>query len=343
MNKEKLKTMPKSCCIYCGKEYYTHMINQHLKSCKYKNLNNFIDYVICPICGKRCKEINNFHLKTHNITVKQFEELYKGFNRLSDSARHNKNSYKTGVTPEQSKKLKYSHTLNGYISRYGIEVGTQKYNDSKLKKSKSHYLEWYISKYGEEYGTKKYWDDRNNKGIKLDKYILKYGIEDGKKRYKDIIDKSNFSRTLNGYINKYGYEDGLEKWLKKNNKNSESSRKINKEHKALYLEYCLKVDRITRYSITKYGLVGISDRGKGKKHIDHKVSKLYGFQNNVPYYIIGSIHNLEMIHESENCSKQHNNSIDCSELVLLYENDVDYIEITKIYFDDNINLFKNKT
>ena len=54
--------------------------------------------------------------------------------------------------------------------------------------------------------------------------------------------------------------------------------------------------------------------------LDHKYSIFWGFYNDVPSEIIGSIHNLEYISLSENCKKQTNCSIDLKTLVEKYEN-----------------------
>jgi hypothetical protein len=60
------------------------------------------------------------------------------------------------------------------------------------------------------------------------------------------------------------------------------------------------------------GLAGID----GAYHIDHKVSIKYGFENSILPYIIGSIHNLEMLPWKDNIYK----SSDCSmEPDLLFE------------------------
>jgi len=51
-------------------------------------------------------------------------------------------------------------------------------------------------------------------------------------------------------------------------------------------------------------------------HLDHKVSIAYGFENNIPAYIIAHHKNLEVIHHSLNESKHTNNSITIDELLL---------------------------
>ena len=49
-------------------------------------------------------------------------------------------------------------------------------------------------------------------------------------------------------------------------------------------------------------------------HLDHKVSIAYGFENNIPAYIIGHHKNLEVIHHAKNESKFISNSITLEEL-----------------------------
>jgi len=49
-------------------------------------------------------------------------------------------------------------------------------------------------------------------------------------------------------------------------------------------------------------------------HLDHKVSIAYGFENNIPAYIIGHHKNLEVIHHAKNESKFINNSITLEKL-----------------------------
>ena len=34
------------------------------------------DYILCKICGYKCKRITKFHLDKHNITVKEYKEKY---------------------------------------------------------------------------------------------------------------------------------------------------------------------------------------------------------------------------------------------------------------------------
>ncbi len=69
------------------------------------------------------------------------------------------------------------------------------------------------------------------------------------------------------------------------------------------------------YQENFYEIPNAKKRGK-EFHLDHKVSIAYGFENNIPTYIIGHHKNLEVIHHSLNEGKHTNNSITIDELLL---------------------------
>ena len=45
------------------------------------------DFVTCQVCQKKLKEINNTHLKTHQLTIVQYRELYPGAETISEVRR----------------------------------------------------------------------------------------------------------------------------------------------------------------------------------------------------------------------------------------------------------------
>lgn len=69
-------------------------------------------------------------------------------------------------------------------------------------------------------------------------------------------------------------------------------------------------------SLPNFELSGKAGIG-GAYQLDHKVSIKYGFENNVPFEIIGHICNLEMIPWEQNRQKDSKNSIDLEMLNLL--------------------------
>lgn len=62
--------------------------------------------------------------------------------------------------------------------------------------------------------------------------------------------------------------------------------------------------------------------GRNKYHLDHKFSILEGFKQNIDYKIIGSLYNLEVITEHDNCSKQSKCSITKEDLLSGYFREV---------------------
>lgn len=53
------------------------------------------------------------------------------------------------------------------------------------------------------------------------------------------------------------------------------------------------MDKETNLSISLYGLQGLELRSIEKGYsLDHKISKCFGFNNNIEPNIIGNIHNL---------------------------------------------------
>lgn len=63
-------------------------------------------------------------------------------------------------------------------------------------------------------------------------------------------------------------------------------------------------------------------RGRNKYHLDHKYSISEGFKNNIPPYIISSIHNLQILTEKDNISKNSKCSISKNELFNNYFNNL---------------------
>lgn len=89
-----------------------------------------------------------------------------------------------------------------------------------------------------------------------------------------------------------------------------------KLYKSKVLSYTLsnfkdEVERLPNYHLR--GNMGVD----GAYNIDHRVSIKYGYDNNIPYQIIGHIENLEMIPWEENTTKRESNSIDITELLTL--------------------------
>jgi len=282
-------------------------------------------FVICPICNKKFKEINTAHLKTHNINVQTFDQLYPGYERLSEKSRLYKATLKN-LTPEISKNLKFGHTLEGFKKKYGDELGSKKFKKMLNRKEKSKKIDFYIKKYGEVEGIKFFNDMNKKKSIGLNNFIKLYGKVEGNKKYNDW----KYSSTLKNYIKIYGEEKGIKRWIQKNEKVSQKNRKIKLEDISDFEIYKDLVLKITNLSIKLFDLNNINLRNL-TNHLDHKVSIYYGFINNIEPHIIGSIYNLEIIENKINCSKQHHCSMDINKLIKLVENNEIYLKIKENY------------
>jgi hypothetical protein len=97
--------------------------------------------------------------------------------------------------------------LNHYIKLYGEQDGRARYKEKCATVSYKNSLEGFIEKYGLEIGTQKCKDAKNNNS--LDKLTSIYGSEVGLERYNDIIEKNRYSRSIAGFKDRYGDDLGL--------------------------------------------------------------------------------------------------------------------------------------
>jgi len=288
------------------------------------NLDLNIDYVLCPICNEPFREINNDHLSKHNLTKTEYDKIYPNNPRTSEKTRNKKYTLKD-LTPELSDKLSKSHTIKGYIEKYGDVEGRKKYFEMKKNKSYSHSLDYCIKKYGDVEGRKKYTEINKSRAVSKKKMIAKYGKEEGEKKYNTWRYES---KTLENYIKKYGEDEGLKRWIHKNRKISESNGEISKNIYDKYLEYKTVVNYYTNISLSKFGLKNLDKRGRKYKYqLDHKVSICYGFLNKIDPKVIGSIYNLEIISEKENAVKQSDCSMDPNKLLQMVMKDRFYTNL----------------
>jgi len=283
-----------------------------------------IDYVVCKICNYKFKEINNDHLSTHNISSLDYDKKYGNNQRTSEKTRRNKDTLSSLMTPELSKKLSNSHKKDAYIKKYGEVEGLSKYNDLIKKLIYSNGIDYYIDKYGEE-GREIYNDIQKKKVISLDNQIKKHGEKDSIERYNNWLELQKIKSTLPYFIKIYGEELGLKNWLEKNDKISVANSKIPISDRKLFYSYISEVNKYTRISLSINKLLMIELRGvKNGYDLDHIVSKVNGFRNNIPPYIIGHISNLRIIDSSYNRKKQHNSEKEISEIANSYDDDFKY-------------------
>ena len=169
-------------------EKYPNFIRSESKITQQEHNDSFndklenIDFVICPICKQKYKQIDRTHLKKHNLTRQQFFSLYPDFKHVSEKASYKKNVYRN-MTEEQHKKHKIIQSREGFLLRYGEVEGEKRYLLSKKRKGYSRTLKGYIEKFGEELGTKKYTEANIKRKNDLYTFQKKYGNEEGLRRY----------------------------------------------------------------------------------------------------------------------------------------------------------------
>ncbi len=326
----------KNNCEFCNNEYY-HNKSQKSKYCSSNcrskgNIQKKItgveglDYVVCGVCSLKFKEINSDHLVLHNLSKNDYDINYG--NRTSEKTRLNKDTLSGILTPELSQKLSKSHTLENYIDKYGKEIGVEKHEKMIENKTYRNSVISYIDKYGNDEGIKEFEKVQKKKAITLNNQIKLYGNVDGTLKYNEWFNKQQNKNSISYYIDLYGYENGLTKWFDRNNKISIANSKIDESLRNEYKKYCILVDKLTRVSLQLYDLENIHLRGfKYGYDLDHRVSKIYGFKNNVGPEIIAHISNLEIITSSKNRTKQHKSNLDITYILNETKKDVNYLEI----------------
>lgn len=128
---------------------------------------------------------------------------------------------------ERKKRELCVRSLDNFISKYGVEEGTLRWNEYVYKCSYTYTYEYKNNKYGmtmDEFNAY-----NKSRAVTYDNMIRKYGYEDGCRRYNDYRFKEAYTNSLHYYIQKYG-ESGIEKLEDYNKrKRSHSASKISQD------------------------------------------------------------------------------------------------------------------
>jgi len=322
-------------CNICGKSYEYDSRQKNSKYCsqscrslsysqnKISGIEG-VDFVICKICGLKFKEINNDHIKKHNMSCEEYDDKFKSC-RTSEKTRIKKDTLSKLMCKKMSDKLSKSHTIEGYIKKYGAVDGVIRFNKMISNKQYKNSKNSYIDKHGHINGLEIYREVQKKKAITLINCIDKHGLVEGEKIYNKWRELQKNKNFLSYYIDKYGYDIGLERWLDKNNKISLSNSKIKKEDKKKFINYICDVNKYTRISLSNYDIEGVCMRGKEFGYdLDHIFSKVSGFKNGIPAYIIGHVSNLRIVESSYNRRKKHRSDIEIEDIIKNYDSDVKY-------------------
>ena len=112
-------------------------------------------------------------------------------------------------------------SLEAYIEKYGYNIGTEKYNERRLRQKGKGSLNHYIKKYGEINGLKKY----KEKNLKLSVNLEKLKEKFGEKRALEIkqIHLKKSINSLENFISRHGEIKGTIKYEQYISKINESN------------------------------------------------------------------------------------------------------------------------
>lgn len=254
--------------------------------------------VKCALCNEWIGQIQYRHLKyKHNgMTLNEYKEKFPGFPLISES-RKNIGEKNPMNSMESRKKIKDTK-----LERYG----SANYNNSKMTS-------------GGKNGFSKL--KRNNP----DKF---QGILENNRK----IWKSKEYRTAVSTGVKQSYINNPELAINKKRTTTEYRNTKSTEYRSRMEElglwisrdqmtdrdrYYNEVNEITAINFRKYyhDIPGALNRNRDN-HLDHKLSRHFGYENNIHPQVVGHYMNLEVIPATLNESKGKNNSVNLDNLIL---------------------------
>jgi len=93
------------------------------------------DFVECQICHKKMHVINNWHLKTHDLTLDKYKKMYPGFDTCSDTSKYKMGSSTRGKNRDQFKQ-KITGKNNGMFGKQHSKVSILKMSLNRKCKGK---------------------------------------------------------------------------------------------------------------------------------------------------------------------------------------------------------------
>lgn len=337
---------PKIIKYFREMENYEFSFKQYLIYKSFKETNKkdskSKEFHISKYGEKYYKEFFEKAIESCKVTKEKYIEKYgaengpKKWEDYCNSKGHNIENYKKWYGEEYLEKYnnwcksnKGNLTLERQIEIYG-EEGKKRFDEINFKMKNKNNLDYYILKFGEKEGTKKYYQRnlKNSESSKLfaqtvdsdfydhcseTSFIQRYGEEEGKKRYEKFKEKQK--------------ENSLEMWKREEYRENHkiamklAQPKIRKtmEEKIMWIPlekkkewelYCMEVSKITTSqkldTLKHFEKWGNRRLDENAFELDHKISKKYGFDNNIPPEIIGDIDNLQFIHWKDNSTKGTN-------------------------------------
>ena len=182
------------CDEICGTNF--KIKNKVAKSHQVFNMNNKNEWVECPCCSFRSRQLSHAHLKLHGFnTIKEFKEQYKEAETLSESLKSEMSSRVAGdknpayqhggrLSPFSKKFVKYQEKTEEEISIRILELAKQLVNTRDANQNNTLTVEYYIKRGAslEEAGL--LLQDRQST-FSLERCICNFGEEQGTKVWQD--------------------------------------------------------------------------------------------------------------------------------------------------------------
>lgn len=212
-------------CKYCGKAGFenNHSLSAHRqynlicfdkwkKDQEIEELNKCQSRIPCEICGKLLKNISNTHLRSHNLTMKQYKEKYPNSNLFSKELLKiqldkREKTIHTKYTPDEIKYFKGIKAHDSTFQKYGKTVEQLQAEDRLLNPEK-----WKLAAQKTGNGIKEFYKNLRDKPeehrLHVDKRIEKLKKTNQRLYNVDYITQTNFqkekSKTTN--LKNCGYE-----------------------------------------------------------------------------------------------------------------------------------------
>lgn len=194
-------------CIKEGARRKTCADRQAVREAKMGSKEGY-DYVICPICGKKFKQISMAHLRDHhNLSVEEFKSLYPDAKLtctklIEDHLVGENNPGSKSKIDEETIRKRSPYCLEFWIVRGKTKEDYEAFIEKERQKApfreNACTIEYYTKRgYSEEEAKKIISTKTISNG--LDFYIKKYGEEEGRKLYskriKNWADKTFLGNT----------------------------------------------------------------------------------------------------------------------------------------------------
>jgi len=242
----------------------------------------------CNFCDKELLLKNKYTKSGHLAKCKKYKDYKNTYFTKEYLILEYLNNERSALEIAQEHKLESASVIIKLLITYNIK--TRNIKESKTELQKSKYKETSLKNYGAEHNFLK----KSYSRKKWEKDMFEtYGITNIFQR-QDIIDQICETKYERGYIIPRKYKtDELEKYY------YDVWYNTNISYNKFY--YDINVNNVKR-SYNTY-------------HLDHKISILYGFLNNIDPKIIGHKCNLEILYYKDNLSKGSKCSLTLDELL----------------------------